>query len=75
MILARGHGSGSVDRQCSNSEVSSGDLLKCQVLTSVFSPSLHGAMPGVNHSKTNMKMDEHVPTMAGLFDMLNPGRK
>ena len=22
-----------------------------------------------------MKMDEHVPTMAGLFDMLNPGRK
>ena len=24
--------------------------LKCQVLTSVFSPSLHGAMPGVNHA-------------------------
>ena len=24
--LARGHGSGSVDRQCSNSEVSSGDI-------------------------------------------------
>ena len=21
-----------------------------------------------------MKMDEHIPTMAGLFDMLNPGR-
>ena len=26
VILARGHGSGSVDRQCSNSEVSSGDI-------------------------------------------------
>ena len=28
-----------------------------------------------SRSKTNMKMDEYVPTMAGLFDMLNPGRK
>ena len=26
VILARGHGSGSVDKQCSNSEVSSGDI-------------------------------------------------
>ena len=26
VILARGHGSGSVDRQCNNSEVSSGDI-------------------------------------------------
>ena len=41
----------------------------------LFSISSWSNAWGQSRSKTNMKMDEHVPTMAGLFDMLNPGRK
>ena len=37
----------------------------------LFSISSWSNAWGQSRSKTNMKMDEHVPTMAGLFDMLN----
>ena len=40
----RGKGVGMAASSCGTPQV------KCQVLTSVFSPSLHGAMPGVNHA-------------------------
>ena len=40
----RGKGVGMAASSCGTPQ------LKCQVLTSVFSPSLHGAMPGVNHA-------------------------
>ena len=41
----------------------------------LFSISSWSNAWGQSRSKTNMKIDEYVPTMAGLFDMLNPGRK
>ena len=65
----RGKGVGMAASSCGTPQ------LKCQVLTSVFSISSWSNAWGQSRSKTNMKMDEHVPTMAGLFDMLNPGRK
>ena len=40
----RGKGVGMAASSCGTPQ------LKCQVLTSVFSPSLHGAMPRVNHA-------------------------